>query len=496
VEKEVVVAERTIAQRGFVKAERNLEAVGFFSASNNELKKKSEKVIRMRRKVDGRVQDVEITILPSAKWGLPSTVHQDIYRAFQMIVTERIREAGGVPKHISFTSAELLGQMGVSRRNMGGREYKLIEEWLDVMCFTGIKVNAKGGVWDARRKEWITRRVTVFEEVVCCGEELSDGTVADEHHIWLSDWQHANLNEFYLLSLNYDLYKSLERNIAKSLFSLLHSWFYVGDGKYTERYDKLCSFLGLKVHSRASYMRRQLEPAHEELKEKGFLDRWTYRKMRSGGVLITWYAGEQYFEDRARLERLRRAEKRQLEMPLEERKLAKAEGFSKECVALVREFHRKLGRDERQPTDSELEKAAQLIQQHSLEVAEFVRDFAIEEAQKTNFVMRDFGALKLYVDEGVARYRQHTLKQRQQARVQKDEARQLVTHLHRQLGRGAHDATEEELTEAMRMLSRNGLQASMRLVEYAIEDAREMNFEMTHFGEVAEVIDRVTAGQS
>ena len=116
---------KELAPESFIKAERNLETLGFFTPSSNKLKKLKEKVIQIRRKVDGEVQELTITILPSAKYGLPSTVHQDFYRGFQKLMSAQLRGDGEVPRHIAFTTAELLDSMGIERKRQSGKWYRM-----------------------------------------------------------------------------------------------------------------------------------------------------------------------------------------------------------------------------------------------------------------------------------------------------------------------------------------------------------------------------------
>lgn len=82
-------------------------------------------------------------------------------------------------------------------------------------------ISSEGAVWLAGKKVWATDTFHVFKRVVAYGEELDDDMIADCHYVWLSDWQLENINEFWLLSLDYDLHKQLRKPIAKSLLPLL-----------------------------------------------------------------------------------------------------------------------------------------------------------------------------------------------------------------------------------------------------------------------------------
>src|SRR6476620_10660988 len=95
--------------REFVRVEKNLGTIGFFtpskSRSQGELR---EKVIRFKREVGGKTVVAEATIIPSINLGLPTTADQDKYLAFQKIVNDRRAQQGGeICNPVRFTSSEL-----------------------------------------------------------------------------------------------------------------------------------------------------------------------------------------------------------------------------------------------------------------------------------------------------------------------------------------------------------------------------------------------------
>jgi hypothetical protein len=135
--------------------------------------------------------------------------------------------------------------------------------------------------------------------VVAYGGELEDGTIADCHHVWLSDWQMENINKHWLLSLDYDLHKQLRKPIAKALLSLLQIGFYASAGTYTKRYDELCQFLGITKYKAQSRIKQQLDPSFKELQIQGFLADWDYDENKLHRTYnITWQAGDRFYKSR------------------------------------------------------------------------------------------------------------------------------------------------------------------------------------------------------
>ena len=288
-----VLVEAALMQE-FVKAEKNLEWLGFFTPSTSKgiMKKSDEKVISIITTVEGKKVKASATILPSAKYGLPDTADLDKYRAFQKILSDELIRNGKVPKHITFTSTELIKAMG---RTKDGKLYKEVKDWLMKMISTTI--SSESAVWLADKKVWASDTFHIFERAVAYGQELEDGTLADCHHIWLSDWMLENINGLYLLSIDYDLHKQLRKPIAKSLLPVLQIGFYASGGTYTKRYDNLCQHLGIKNRKRFSHIKQQLDPSFEELQDKGFLAKWRYAENKLHKTYnIAWKAGDRFYE--------------------------------------------------------------------------------------------------------------------------------------------------------------------------------------------------------
>lgn len=68
----------------FLRLERNLNSIGFFSAS--KVRSTYKRVIETRRQVDGKTYVAKTTIVPSEDYGLPNTSDQDKYFALMHLV--------------------------------------------------------------------------------------------------------------------------------------------------------------------------------------------------------------------------------------------------------------------------------------------------------------------------------------------------------------------------------------------------------------------------
>ncbi len=157
------------------------------------------------------------TIIPSAKYGLPITADQDKWIALCKILTDILQREGKVTNPISFTSADILRLLHKHRHS--GKNYREVEEWLDV--FFSTTIFSEGVVYLANEKRRVKDRFRVFERAVSFGKELPDGKVADKNYVWFSDWQLQNINSNHLLPIDLEAYRELKNHIAKALVPLL-----------------------------------------------------------------------------------------------------------------------------------------------------------------------------------------------------------------------------------------------------------------------------------
>ena len=258
-----------VSRRDFVKVEKNLSTLGFFTPSKSRGKiELVEKTIRFKREVNGKTVEAEATILPSAKYGLPTTADLDKYLAFQKILNDiRVRE-GQVSNPIGFSSTQMLNVLGVKT---AGNNYQEVYEWLQRMTLTGI--SSKGVIYLARRKAWATDTFHVFDRVVAFGMEMPDGSTAERNYVWLSDWQIENINNNYLMPIDFDTYRKLRNHIAKALVPLLQVWLYASrnEGDFEKRYQDLCSILDIRHQKHLSLIKKQLGPSLDELQYYGYL---------------------------------------------------------------------------------------------------------------------------------------------------------------------------------------------------------------------------------
>jgi Replication initiator protein A len=256
-------------RRDFVKVEKNLSTLGFFTPSKSRGKiEHREKTIRFKREVNGKTVESEATIFPSAKYGLPTTADLDKYLAFQKLLNDIRTREGQITNPIGFTSTQILNILGVKN---AGNNYQEVNEWLQRMTLTGI--SSKGVIYLAGRKAWASDTFHVFDRVVAFGMQMPDGMIADQNYVWLSDWQIENINNNYLMPIDFETYRKLKNHIAKALVPLLQVWLYASrnEGHFEKRYQDLCNILDIRLQKHLSLIKKQLGPSLSELQNYGYL---------------------------------------------------------------------------------------------------------------------------------------------------------------------------------------------------------------------------------
>src|SRR5437016_4519887 len=84
----------TLPSTEFVKVEKNLASLGFFTPSSKRIRNAQEKSFTITTVADGKRLELKGTIIPSAKYGLPITADQDKWIALCKFVTDILQREG------------------------------------------------------------------------------------------------------------------------------------------------------------------------------------------------------------------------------------------------------------------------------------------------------------------------------------------------------------------------------------------------------------------
>jgi hypothetical protein len=275
----------------FTKVDNNLTSIGFFTASSKRSRKALEKTAILSTKGDIARK---ITILPSAKYGMPITQDQDYWLALMKLVGDHVQKHGKLLNPFIFTTADVrhvLGQVD------SGRFYDAVAEWLSVMNSTAIE----GGTFNVRKKAWCIEKTHPMARIVAMGKELPDGKKADKNYIWFSEWQLDNINSGKLIPIELSTYLQLKTNIARTLVPHLQEWLFASqrDGRFEKQYEEVCRLLGICIYAHPSQIKRKLGPSLDELVTHGYLSQWALEPMANdqGHKLVLWH-GAKFHRDR------------------------------------------------------------------------------------------------------------------------------------------------------------------------------------------------------
>jgi hypothetical protein len=251
-----------------VRVEKSLHSLGFFASTAN--KEISRTVVQIFRRPDGQRIQAKAVIEGIPSLGLPTTADRDKYMAFMKIALDQRECQGQLTNPVRFSGADMIKLL---RLRKGGFHYDEINDWCKRMVATTIMSEAC--IFLADRRQYATDTFHVFDRVVLIGEELHDGTRSEFFQVHLSQWQLTNLNQGYLLPLDFNAYLKLKRDISKALFGHLSVWFYASRGQSVEKkYTDLCQLLNIRAYPHLSKARSVLEPSLNELTDIEYLSSW------------------------------------------------------------------------------------------------------------------------------------------------------------------------------------------------------------------------------
>jgi Replication initiator protein A/DnaA N-terminal domain len=274
------MATRQEERSHLVKAEGNFEDHPYFTVGNQRA---SDGVIQYSSTIrtrDGQELKQTWTVRAVQGLGLPGTLDQDVYVALLQLIEQR----GEIPEDgwISFSLYELVQLLN---RTHGGRDYRQIKESLDRL--SGTIIQSKNAFYRKRTKSYLDDTFHLLDRVQHSESTDGSGRRADKTWVKLSDYFVESYKANYLKGLDADFYWSLSSSVAKRLYR------FVDKKRNNQRRWEVDLFslrdrIPLSPYKYPSKIREKLAPAHEELKQKGFLERVTHRKTAEGSHLVCY----------------------------------------------------------------------------------------------------------------------------------------------------------------------------------------------------------------
>ena len=206
-------------------------------------------------------------VTPHPAAGRPGPFAHRVHRAIEQLVTEK-----GLPatNPICFSIHNLCRRMGIAA---GGTEYRNVKQALTAI--RGTQLQSKGMFYSKAQSRYIDEVFSLYDRIIFTGERLADGTLTEKNLLFLGTWYLESLNSLYVKPLDYGYYLKLHTPISRRLYELLGVKFYgvIGNPEplIRYRYSTLCHLLPVKRYYYRSRLTQQLDAAHKELTQSGFI---------------------------------------------------------------------------------------------------------------------------------------------------------------------------------------------------------------------------------
>ena len=413
-----------------VRSEVNFLVYPFFCLDNRWHQDRLE--IKYHRTLDrgeGR-EEVSWQVHAHPEYGFPGPFDWELHKAIEEIINER-----GFPVRnpVPFSLRGLCRRMGIT---CSGKTAGEIKAAFQRICHTAVE--SKRTFYSKPKKRWIEDNFQLYDQVVYRGEEMPEGSaVADTNYLYLGSWYLENMNALYVTLLDYRYRRSLSEAIARRLYEILGVKFYglqnKGVPSLRYAYTTLCGLLPVRCRPYLSLAHQQLDSAHQELIETGFLERVEWQEVggESGEWRFHYWPGQ-------------RARKQAPELPprLEEGELPNLYEVGSAPISslaggapsqkgpaweLVGHFRKGCqGGQKGDPRPKELQQAEELIRELGEERARHIVNHALRQAPQTGFQMKYFGAVLGYKEEALSDLarREQQERQLQEERRRQEEERQ------------------------------------------------------------------------
>ncbi|MGC9219489.1 MAG: hypothetical protein ACP5G8_08875, partial [Athalassotoga sp.] len=223
-------------------------------------------------------------------------------------------------------------------------------------------------------------------------------------------------------------YNTLKKPMATRLYEILGvKFFALFQNEKSSRsikfsYELLCDLMPVTKQKQISLIKQQFLPSLEKLKSTGFLSNFEIEN-ENEKVYIYFYPGPRALDEFKRFNsKLSNVEKYEIsddsdyDLSSPDHNHANQGALlapdnipqDKEAFEIITHFYQKLtGNTGRIPSDRELIQARKLIDEFGKDVSMYIIDYALEEAPKTKFNIKTFGAVMQYAQEAAGKYEKH-----------------------------------------------------------------------------------------
>ena len=396
----------------------------------------------------GQVIEKPIIIDPDPRYGWPGVL---AYKLLQALIRKASSYGYPIPGSVTLSNREISRLIG--RTSFGGRSSP--EFFNAVMQLNSTQVWCS--IFDKDTKEWEVLGFKIIHTIKAKLTRTKAGYSLKNATFFFAPDIIESLNKRHAVTLNYARFGQLKpvgMALYKHLFyhfSNLHSQKKSRDFSFRKDYASICTTWlgGLKLRKYKAHIRQQLGAHLDGLVKTGLIKSYRIEKnVNKTGFNLILYPGEGFFEDYIRFY----GAGFQLELSLDDQPPA-GDGDSGKIVA---HFHKKrLGTNRLQSQQfsaRELALAREFLEMYSVDEIYAFIDYALEEAEKTNYRPRTLGGIRQYIEafefEKQRRHRQAEKLAQQRARERQERQEEILFNRYNAMRRTAIDALRETLSEA------------------------------------------------
>lgn len=368
----------------------------------------------------------------------PGPLSRSVHLAFLSILTEQNKP---LTNPISWSWRNLCARLEIEPSGWMIRDLKqAIEATAGLMIFSQDALYAK----PTGERLRTSQALHLYDTVYFIKETMQDGRIADTNYLWLSQWYLDNLNSLFTAPLDYELWRSLEKQspIASRLYEFLLLNFFSGTPQLRINYPRLAQYLPVRPERYFSRAQQQLETALDVLANQQVATA-TWQKHDTDVAQLC-------FERGSRLRSPAKVPALPLETATAESSLSLREIHRTPERDLVAEFYRLwCNRPEQRPTAKDLDLARRLLAEHGPARMQALLPLAVERLKRYWPGAKMFVALEQYVAEVVELERQHEKITEQRRREREETLAQAREQERQELGRKQREDYWEERWEEL-----------------------------------------------
>ena len=269
--------EKTVPTQ-ILRAETNFLRFPLFSLGTKNLKQIDFREYCGTRNItnkDGEKQKVAFTYRVSRNTDhtIPGPLARKIHFALLSMMQ---RQSHPFQNPVRFKWRELAREMGISFS--GGKIARMKDA---IKSIYGVLIHSEHALIDGESRNAVRRErgLHLYSQYIFQSELLSDGSVADRNYVYFADWYLNNLNAFYSVRLDYELWKRL--NSASPIASRLYEFVTFLFGTQNIRrigYQKLAKSLPVEQQTRPSHAMKQFVKPLRLLVEEGIISSFEWKR--------------------------------------------------------------------------------------------------------------------------------------------------------------------------------------------------------------------------